>query len=292
MAEKCHGMEGLLRDLANKVGDEDKEAIMKLLEKAIRPPYVQHAPLMVIQDTIEIPDIGVERESVYSADQESSSGQESDISARAGSTGAVDRLEEDVNRTEQTRAMGFMGKNSDVTWMHAVQEESQGPNGIGRKDSGYDKVGAFTIAESNYHLDDMPLEPPGPVGPFDLPPQDIADNLFNVYLSTVHPSFPIIGRNNFTSQYRQFWGKPHDVSIRRATKWRAILNLIFAIGAKYAHLVQADWRGDERDHLVYFTRARHLSLGADVMFAHPDLQLIQVYGLTGFYLLSTNQVNR
>lgn len=43
-------------------------------------------------------------------------------------------------------------------------------------------------------------------------------------------------------------------------KWRAILNLIFAIGAKYSDLTKAKWRGDDRHHLIYFTRARMLGL--------------------------------
>lgn len=33
MAEKLHGMEALLKDLGNRVGDEDKEAIKKILEE-------------------------------------------------------------------------------------------------------------------------------------------------------------------------------------------------------------------------------------------------------------------
>ena len=37
MAEKCHSMEELLRDLTDKVRDEDREAIVRLLEKVNRP---------------------------------------------------------------------------------------------------------------------------------------------------------------------------------------------------------------------------------------------------------------
>lgn len=55
------------------------------------------------------------------------------------------------------------------------------------------------------------------------------------------------------------------------------MNLLFAIGAKYSHLIDADWAGDERDHLVYMTRAVHLlGLKDTVMIiSGPDLSLVQ-----------------
>jgi hypothetical protein len=55
------------------------------------------------------------------------------------------------------------------------------------------------------------------------------------------------------------------------------MNLLFAIGAKYFHLTDADWKEDENNHLVYMTRALHLlSLGDTVMIiSGPDLDLVQ-----------------
>jgi hypothetical protein len=55
------------------------------------------------------------------------------------------------------------------------------------------------------------------------------------------------------------------------------MNLIFAIGAKYSHLIGAPWRGDERDHLVYMTRGVHL-LGLKntvLIISGPDLHIVQ-----------------
>jgi hypothetical protein len=68
--------------------------------------------------------------------------------------------------------------------------------------------------------------------------------------------------------------------------------MIFAIAAQHAHLIQAPWQGDDKDHLVYLTRARILSMNGDVLFSHPDLQQVQVEGLIAFYLLSSDQINR
>ena len=64
------------------------------------------------------------------------------------------------------------------------------------------------------------------------------------------------------------------------------MNLLFAIGAKYSHLVGAEWRGDERDHLIYMTRAVHL-LGLKntvVAISGPDRELLQAVG--DLYLMS------
>src|ERR1700712_1770514 len=41
-----------------------------------------------------------------------------------GSLDAIDRVEEDLNRSEHTRATGYMGKNSEVTWMQRLQREA------------------------------------------------------------------------------------------------------------------------------------------------------------------------
>lgn len=207
-----------------------------------------------------------------------------------GSLEAIERVEEDLNRTEDTRTTGYMGKNSEVTWMQRLRREAEQRS---KRESGTyepdpDKEDDYALHSMNYHLDDMGISVPGPVQVYRMPPRPLADKFFEDYLTTVHPFFPIINRPLFTSQYQTFFEK----SARPGDKWLAILNMIFAISAKYAHLKQAPWRGEERDHLVYLTRARILSLNGDVLFSHPDLQQVQVEGLISFYLLASDQINR
>lgn len=224
-----------------------------------------------------------------------------------GSTGALDRIDEDFNRNSSARASGFVGKNSEITWMQRVKEETypdeDGEPGQDRGTQGGGGFSAillslrltllvFSATETNYHLDDLSIAGPGDVDPLEVPVRETADHLFHTYLQTVHPSFPIISRANYSFQYNKFYENPSDPDLVRANKWRAILNLIFAIGAKHSHLVQASWQGDERDQLIYLSRARQLSLNSDTIFSHPDLQQVQIYGLVGFYLLSISQINR
>lgn len=205
-----------------------------------------------------------------------------------GSLEAIDRVEEDINRNPDSRATGYMGKNSEVTWLQRLRKETEqrAHHLAGTYEGPHE--GEFSIHAMNYHLDDMEVSVPGPVQVYKMPPHQVADKLFEDYLTTVHPFFPIISRTLFTSQYKTFF----DSAARPGDKWLAILNLIFAISARHAHLIQAPWRGEPDDHLVYLTRARILSMNGDVLFSHPDLQQVQVEGLLAYYLLATDQINR
>lgn len=59
------------------------------------------------------------------------------------------------------------------------------------------------------------------------------------------------------------------------------MNLLFAIGAQYSHLINADWAGDERDHRVYMNRAVRLLGLKDtlVVISGPDLRTVQAVSL-------------
>lgn len=209
-----------------------------------------------------------------------------------GSLDAIDRVDEDLNRSESTRATGYMGKNSEVTWMQRLRREAEqrSQKEPGTYEPRFDSAedADFALTSVNYHLDDMEISVPWPVQMYWIPPRQLADQLFEDYLNTVHPFFPIISRPLFCAQYKNFF----DNAPRPGDKWLAILNLIFAISAKHAHLVQAPWRGNDYDHLEYLTRARMLSMNGDVIFSHPDLQQVQVEGLISFYLLASDQINR
>lgn len=153
----------------------------------------------------------------------------------------------------------------------------------------YKPAPAVAIHEATYHCDDLMLLSSDEVDAYELPPKRAADMLFQNYLETVHATFPFIGKTTFASQYQTLY---ENNNIRPGANWLAILNLIFAIGAKYSHLIQTEWRGDERDHLIYFTRARVLAMNGESLFSHPDLQQVQVAALMSFYLMATNQINR
>ncbi|RAL15567.1 C6 transcription factor [Aspergillus homomorphus CBS 101889] len=274
LSTKTSDYENLLRELNSVVDGRAAERIKHVLDKhsgngeSTATSTEAHSSSVTPQDD-------------YADDDVSST-------SSIGSLDAIDRVEEDVNRTPSSRATGYMGKNSEVIWMQRVRKEAEQRS---RRLPGFheaDKESDFAIHSVNYHLDDMDISVPGPVHVYWMPPRKVADQLFQDYLDTVHPFFPIVNRTLFSAQYKTFF----DSAARPGDKWLAILNMIFAIAAKHAHLTQAAWRGDDNDHLVYLTRARILSMNGDVLFSHPDLQQVQVEGLIAYYLLSTDQINR
>ncbi|KAF9889127.1 hypothetical protein FE257_007616 [Aspergillus nanangensis] len=269
LSTKAQEYENLLKDIGNVVDGRTAERIRSTLEKFSASGDSSSQPSSVTPQDEDIPD---------------------DLSAPSsiGSLDAIDRVDEDVNRNASSRATGYMGKNSEVTWLQRLRKEAEQRS---RKLPGtYEAApeGEFALHSMNYHLDDMDISVPGPVHALQMPPRQVADKLFENYLESIHPCFPIISRTLFSAQYKTFF----DSAARPGYKWLAILNVIFAIAAKHAHLMQAPWRGDDNDHLVYLTRARILSMNGDILFSHPDLQQVQVEGLIAFYLLSSDQINR
>lgn len=214
--------------------------------------------------------------------------------ARVGSTKSLGHVNEDFNRTAASRATGFMGKNSELTWMQRLKTEADVSREFGEEtvpmldSAALEEDLQHPINESTYHCDDLSMLIPDHVEPYEIPPRQVADLLFERYLDTVHPTFPIIGKTTFVDQYRTFYGK----NLQAGANWLAILNLIFAIGAKYTRLTRADWGGEEVDDLIYFTRARLLGFNTDSILDHAGVQSVQVAGLIAFYLSTINQINR
>ncbi|KAI9738265.1 MAG: hypothetical protein M1834_008763 [Cirrosporium novae-zelandiae] len=296
MADRLHEYESILQELCNRVDVSDQVLIRNALSKG---------------STSEITTPSIYGTQIPSSSQESlpSEGEERQAPARIGSTGSLDAITEDFSATEQSRATGFTGKHSERSWMRRLQEQaSQGQLGpavastepqLVSSTPSPAQVPAFHRTSSeeslyakgpNYNTDDIEIEIPDEVDPYDIPSRDVAVNLFSSYLETVQATFPVIGKIDFIRQFYRFIDRP---STEPGTKWLAILNLIFAIGAKYLQVTtQLRDPEDKRGHQIYFKRARMLALTGHSLLKHPDLQQIQITALMSFYLLTVNQINR
>lgn len=215
-----------------------------------------------------------------------------------------DQTEEDFNRDETARATGFIGKSSEITWLQRLSKEVNSeceawpatlPNTD--DDNGLpsptltprpENPSEPWVVASNYYLDDLDIPTADQSDMYGVPSREMAGKMLNAYLTSVHPSFPIIGVSTFVPQFQVFFSQP---SLKPGNKWLAILNLIFAIAAKYGQLTNSDWKEEEDDHQMYFSRARALSL-EDQILHHPDLQQLQVEGLTSLYLIASGHINR
>ncbi|KAE8389204.1 fungal-specific transcription factor domain-containing protein [Aspergillus alliaceus] len=200
---------------------------------------------------------------------------------------ALDYINEDFNRDEKIQAMGFVGEHSEIAWLYRLKRmlERSSPVTPSPRDS-WDRP---SVASMSFFLDDSDIPAMDNVDPLQRPEQMLADQLVDKYFSVIHPFFPIIGKAIFLRQYKSFYSTPF---VRPGKRWLAILNMIFAIAARYCRQLQADDQDTPDDGPLYFSRAWKLSMSDVALLDHPNLQQIQVEGLTSFYLLSVGQVNR
>jgi hypothetical protein len=133
------------------------------------------------------------------------------------------------------------------------------------------------IALTNYYLDDEGIKLTDCGNPFELPPEYTAALLFQCFTQTIQSSFPILPATIEQQLHQYYTLVRNGQSIHCPEKWFALVNLVFAIGAKFSHLTQADWRADELDHVVYLSRAFQLLSMNDtiVVLSSPDLLTTQ-----------------
>lgn len=196
--------------------------------------------------------------------------------AEVGSPGSLDVINEDTNRDEHSRAAGFMGKSSAVTWVQrakkAATNDLEDERRIHRS-TGTVAHGSFT--DSTYHAEpgDIPTIQAEEVNALEWPPAAVARALVDSYFDKVHVSFPILSKNSF---YKKFETFPKDQLSTEDQAWLAVANIVFAIGAKFAHLTNADYRGDYRDHLVYYARASALGMDQRTLNQDPSFCTLPV----------------
>lgn len=212
-------------------------------------------------------------------------------------TDSLDLLDEDLHISDRARATGFVGKNSVLQWLRAAalaqtdrpeEEANCERRGSTAPSPPNEQIGSYSFWSDTDSVDIDFF-----VDPYDLPQLETAERLLDCYMSRVHDSFPILPRKTFEDQFRKYFAALSNGNAPRLSpKWQAILNLVFAIGAKYSHLSQASWQADARDHLIYQARARAFGLNESTMTVHPDVPQIQSLGLLAFYWLSVGQISR
>ena len=222
---------------------------------------------------------------------------EETVSARVGSTREIDAVNEDLDRNTESQTTGYYGDNSDLSWMQRLKSQHLNPSetstdGSSVKDGEQLRtLKLVPLATSSYHCDDIDVDISPGLGEVDflaVPPQPFANRLFDYYLRSVHCEFPIVGSEEMSRHYRAFIN--HDPQL--SNEWRSKMNLILAIGAKYAQLVKDYNTVQAYDHLVYFARARASGVGAGDLLRHPTVDQVHVTGLMAYYLLVTHQINR
>ncbi|KAJ9660982.1 hypothetical protein H2201_006710 [Coniosporium apollinis] len=315
----CTEAIGLLKDVSLRAAPEDQRKIHHFLAKAER----EYATLL--SEPTSTPASPTLKRSHAAATESPLEDQkehgEDLITAEVGSQGEPDKLDEDLTRTQESRATGFVGKNSELMWMRRLkmqdnQLSDQGDDGRAknpygppgksaeaadqrlqksdtRRGSGNHSESNELISESTYHMDMENVFLRNHIDPYEMPLEDTGRNLLRLYLTTIQDTFPVIEKDTFTKQLLAYYDRrARGEPARPHFRWLGIVNLVFAIGAKLSHLLRAEWRADERDHLIYFTRARVLAFNGEAILMHPSLQHVQFVALMAFYFVTISHMSR
>jgi hypothetical protein len=198
-------------------------------------------------------------------------------------------VREDVNQNLQSRAMGYIGKNSELAWMHNLDNEPTSSDRQNPTEYRPSLPSLRSIIPLSYFLDEHNISSDREANPYILPTRLWGNYLIATYLQTVDPSFPLIEKSLFTLQYEQAFSQTRS---RPSKKWMAILNMILAIGTKYCQLSHSGPETDIDNDGIFFRRAMTLSSNDSVHCEHADIQQVQIESLASIYYLASDQINR
>ena len=209
-----------------------------------------------------------------------------------GSTGHVD-YDDFKSPTLDMGTPAYAGQSSEVAWMRRLNQELKG----------HSRMKAPSYESALMPTDATPLSGhPWPadmdssvignqLDPLSLPLKSTADALVKAFFRTVHPTFPILDEARFLQQYEQITASMEANAMENGL-FMSILQTVFAIGAVHAHVTGCDWAGDDRDHLLYFARARILGSFSGLLSDSVSIGQVELLGLASVYLMATDQTNR
>jgi hypothetical protein len=193
------------------------------------------------------------------------------LSGREDTDYKDDSLFEDATQIPNTQATGYLGQICEVKWLWGLKSRLQ-------KRDPVSPASSLHSSQTNFYLDEQGIQFLNRDNPFHLPPENLATVLFQCYFQTVHITFPIIP-SDIQNQLQIYYNSVRGGHVATfPQRWYAIVNLIFAIGARFSHLVNAEWHTDVLEETLYISRAYQL-LGLNdtaIVLTSPDLSLIQV----------------
>jgi hypothetical protein len=215
-----------------------------------------------------------------------------------GGSSSLDYMENETLQAQNPSGSGYIGGNSVIQWLQNLQKEIGQPQpdrSRGLPKPSTSRIGAedresnarhecqFRTADggsiTNYYfyLDEDSIG----VEIYDchiVPSAETALELFGYFEKTVQTPFPILCKA-FKGQLHAYYKSRRDGNdLIVCDKWKATLNLVCAIGARYAYLKSANLQRNSDDHLIYMWRAVTL-LGIHhnvALVSVPDLPLIRV----------------
>jgi hypothetical protein len=243
---------------------------------------------------------------------------EAHILASVDSNEDLDSQDEDLLGQDETNRTGFLDRNIQVQWTRMLQrklnehevEPSNLPypplrddeEAVDKRAQAFHKrveheersASACPLGDFYFHLDHEVLAPLGNIDPDAMPPAEIAERLYGFYEKAVPTPFRILDDQHGKQLQKYYEMVKRGSLLSVSANWKAIMNIVFAIGARFSHLIGAERRADDHDHLVYMSRAVHfLELTKfTALVSAPDITTIQATGLVSFHYLVIGHVSR
>lgn len=183
----------------------------------------------------------------------------------------IDVLTGDATRPSDRSETLYLGQVCEVQWLRHLKARLQ------RHSSNTAPI-YMSVNETNFYGDHHGIQPLGQGNPFHLPPEQVAATLFQCYFQTVHLTFPIMS-TDIDHQLRIYYESMRSgQAVTFSQRWYAIVNLVFAIGARFSRLIQAGWQSDPSDEILYLSRAYQLLGMRDtaIILGDTDISLIEV----------------
>lgn len=209
---------------------------------------------------------------------------EQDADADVGSTGSLDVVTLDTDRSE-TRGIGHLGKSSAVAWQHRTEEA------VSLDPTFLEKQPAVTI--SSYHAEDADMEyfDTSAVNMYAWPSPQLAGLLVESYFKHIHDIFPILNKKEFLSRYHNFPRNSGHL-LTEDIIWLGILNAVFAIASTHGRLMATPNLGNTNEHRLYCARATMIFSNQELFLQDSRVATASGLGLLALYYLSNNRLNR
>ena len=272
----------LLKDVSIQLNDENRHQVTTALENLDN----------------EVPPI-----SPWSAHRTTSKRPKSSLSSSDidGDSNSFNIIEDETLCPQNSGGPGYIGSNSVIRWLQSLQREIGQPQGEHLRQSSeactyntdtedgqitahderhFRTADGGSITNYYFYLDEDNID----TELHDchiIPLEDTVIWLFGFYEKAIQTPFPILCKA-FKGQLHTHYKNLRDGNnFTVCDKWKATLNLVCVIGARYAYLTSADLQRDSNDHLIYMRKAvslleMHHSMA---LISCPDLALIQVCSL-------------
>ncbi|RLL97714.1 hypothetical protein CFD26_106592 [Aspergillus turcosus] len=185
---------------------------------------------------------------------------------------------------ENAELRGFFGESSTIAFVSNILGSPQHSPGVHLPKSdrkhGISALQMSSTCEihNKADLDESSLT-------FHLPDRHIADGMVDAYFERFHPLYPFLHEGTFRAEYERMWSSASDSPLR--CSWYALLNIVFAHGCEFCHLVPKH----RLPAIVrpFVDRARETTLSH--IYQQSNLEFVQVLLLLSHYLQGTLELN-